>query len=118
VPVFSLIHFTSMLNLITGGILGLMVIFSVMRITGFLRNMNISLMQHMITGLWGLLLIFVVLTLLEAPAASAVLICVPASLIMATNYDTMKNLKWANVFIIVFFLLIFVNNYYFLFHAS
>ncbi|MBE0649741.1 MAG: hypothetical protein IH595_02760 [Bacteroidales bacterium] len=118
IPIFSLIHFPSLLNLITGGILGAMVILSLIQVIGVLRTMNIDLMQHTMTTLWGLLMIFLILTLLEAPVESAVLICVPASLVLAVNYDTMKNLKWANVFLMVFLLLILVNNYFSLFYAS
>lgn len=118
-PVFGLIHFTSVFNLITGSILGLMVIFAVLQIISSLSSMNINVMQHVLTTLWGLLLIFVILTLLEAPVESAALICVPATLILATYYDSMKKkLKWANLFLIGFLVLILVNNYHFLFYAS
>ena len=118
IPVFGLIHFASLFNLITGGILGIMVAFSVMKIITFLRSMNVSIMQHTMTTLWGLLLIFLILTLFEAPAESAVLICVPASLILANYYGSLKKLKWANLFLIVFFVMVLANNYLFLFHAS
>lgn len=117
-PVFSLVHFPSLFNLITGGILGIMVAFSVMKIITFLRSMNISIMQHMMTTLWGLLMTFVILTLLEAPAESAVLICVPASFILANYYGSLKNLKWANIFLIIFLVMVLANNYLFLFHAA
>lgn len=118
VPVFGLIHFTSLFNLVTGGILGVMVIFAVLEIITSLRSMNVRILQHVMAVLWGLLLIFVILTLLEASVESAVLICVPAALILATYYDFMKKLKWANLFVTIFLILILANNYHFLFYAS
>lgn len=117
-PVFGLIHFVSIFNLITGGILGLMVILAVLKILGTLGSMNINTMQHVMATLWGLVIIFVILTLLEAPVESAVLICVPASIILANYYDSLKKLKWANIFLIIFLILILTNNYHFLFYAS
>jgi hypothetical protein len=118
VPVFGLIHFPSVFNLIPGIILGLMVIVSVLQILSSLRSMSINVMQNIMTVLWGLLLIFIILTLLEAPAASAILICVPASFILANYFDSLNKLKWANLILIAFLVLIMVNNYHFLFYAS
>ena len=118
VPVFGLIHFPSVINLIPGIILGLMVIVSVLQILSSLRSMSITVMQNMMATLWGLLLIFFILTLLEAPVQSAILICVPASLILANYFDTLNKLKWANLILIAFFVLIMVNNYHILFYAS
>ncbi len=118
VPVFGLIHFPSVFNLIPGIILGLVVIVSVLQILSSIRNMSINIMQNVITTLWGLILIFVILTLLEAPVESAILICVPASLILANYFDSLDKLKWANMILIAFLVLIMVNSYHLLFYAS
>lgn len=117
-PAFGLIHFPSVFSLIPGIVFGLMVIISALQILSSLRSLNIKAIQNIVTMLWGLLLIFIILTIMGEPAASAILICVPASLILANYFDSLHKLKWANLILITFLILIFINNYHFLFYAS
>jgi len=117
-PAFGLIHFPSVFSLIPGIFFGLMVIISALQLLSSLRILSIKVMQNIETILWGLLLIFIILSFKGNPAASAILICVPASLILANYFDSLHKLKWANLILITFLILIFINNYHFLFYAS
>lgn len=117
-PTPGLVHFSTIYSLILSLLFALIVLYSVLKISSSLRSMSINIRQHILVSLWGLLFIFMVLTLFEASADVALLISVPTSLILAAYFEGMKKLKWASLIILTFLILVLANNYLFLFHAS
>lgn len=90
----------------------------VLSLLGGLSSYNISQRQHILVNLWGLLFSSLVVFLLAVPMQALYITAVPASLILGTFFSQMKRLKWANLFVLLWILSIFINQYLPLFYAA
>ena len=77
---------------------------------GRLSSLNISLRQHALVSLWGLLFCSLVVMFFDAPIEALMLTALPASLIVGIFFAQIKKLKWANLFVLLWILFVFINH--------
>lgn len=110
--------FTRNFDVILFTITALATLTGVFSLLGKLSSFNISLRQHTVVSLWGLVLTSFIIFLFAAPVQVLLLLALPASLILGAFFSRIKRLRWANIFILLWVLLIFLNHYLPLFHAA
>jgi len=85
---------------------------------GRLSSFNISLRQQVSVSLWGLLFSLLIVFLFAVPIQALMFAALPASLVIGTFFSRLKRLKWANLFVLLWILFIFVNHFLPLFYAA
>ncbi len=118
-------HFREILNPFAGNLdlamfllVALTILTGVFSVLGRLSSFNINLRQHASVSLWGLLFSVLIVFLFNAPVQVLMLSALPASLIVGTFFSRMKRLKWANLFVLLWILFIFVNHFLPMFYAA
>jgi len=110
--------FTGSLDLMVFLLVTLTILIAAFTILGKLSSFNISLRQHASVSLWGLLFSLLIVFLFAAPIQVLMLYALPTSLIVGTFFSRMKRLKWANLFVLLWILFIFINHLLPLFYAA
>jgi len=103
--------FAGSLDLIMFLLVALIILTGAFSILGSLSSFNISLRQHASVSLWGLLFSLLIIFLFATPIQVLMLAALPASLIVGTFFSRMKRLKWANLFLLLWILFIFINHF-------
>ncbi len=85
---------------------------------GRLSSLNISLRQHTLVSLWGLLFISLMVLLFAVPTQALIITAMPAALILGSFFSRIKKLKWANLIVLLWLLFIFINHLLPLFHVA
>jgi len=83
-----------------------------------LSSFNISLRQHAVVSLWGLLFTLLIVFLSAAPVQALMLTGLPAALVTGIFFSRIKRLKWANLFVLLWILLLFINHFLPLFYVA
>jgi len=83
-----------------------------------LTSFNISLRQHVTVSLWGLFFTLLIVFLFATPVQALMLTALPASFVIGIFFSRMKRLKWANLFVLLWILIVFINHFLPLFHAT
>jgi len=99
-------------------LVALIILIAALTIFSKLSSFNISLRQHASVSLWGLFFSLLIVFLFAAPIQVLTLAALPASLIVGTFFSQMKRLKWANLFVLLWVLFIFINHFLPLFYAA
>ncbi|GMT44863.1 MAG: hypothetical protein IEMM0006_0695 [bacterium] len=110
--------FTRNFDVILFTITALTTLTGVFSLLGKLSSFNISLRQHSVVSLWGLVFSSLIVFLFAAPVQALLLLALPASLILGAFFSRIKQLRWANLFVLFWILLIFLNHYLPLFHVA
>ncbi len=110
--------FSDNTDLIMFLLVALLTFAGVLSILGRLSSFNISLRQHMSVSLWGLFFTVLVVFLFAAPVQALAVTVLPVSLIIGLFFSRMKRLKWVNLFVLLWLLLIFINHFLPLYYAS
>jgi hypothetical protein len=91
--------------------IALTTLFAFFSLLGKRSTFNISLRQHIAVNLWGLAFTFLLWVLFANPLWSLILCALPAALVQAAYFSRLQKLKWANLWIWVWILLIFANHF-------
>ena len=110
--------FTRNFDVILFTITALTTLTGVFSLLGKLPSFNIGLRQHSMVSLWGLVSVLLIVFLFATPVQALLLLALPASLILGAFFSRINRLRWANIFILLWILLIFLNHYLPLFHAA
>ncbi len=110
--------FTSNFDVIFFAITALTTLTGTFFLLGKLSSFNIGLRQHSVVNLWGLVFSSLVVFLFSAPVQVLILLSLPAALILGAFFSRINRLRLANIFILLWILLIFLNYYLPLFYAS
>lgn len=110
--------FTRNFDVILFSITALTTLTGVFYILDKLPSFNIDMRQHSAVSLWGLVFSSLIVFLFAAPVQALLLLALPASLILGAFFSRIKRLRWANIFILLWVLLIFLNHYLPLFHVT
>ncbi len=118
-------HFREIVNPFAGNLdlmvfllVALIILTGAFSILSSLSSFNINLRQHASVSLWGLLFCLLIVFLFAAPIQVLTLTALPASLIVGAFFSRMKRLKWANLFVLLWILFIFINHFLPLFYAA
>ncbi len=87
-------------------------------LVGKLSSFNISMRQHTLVGLWSLFFCSLIVFLFARHTQALMLTALPAALVISAFFSRIKKLKWANFFVLLWMLFIFVNHFLPLFHAA
>ncbi len=110
--------FTRNFDVILFTITALTTLTGIFYLLGRLSSFKIGLRQHSVVSLWGLVFSSLIVFLFAAPVQALLLLSLPASLVLGAFFSRIKRLRWANIFILLWILLIFLNHYLPLFHAA
>ncbi len=118
-------HFREIVNPFTGNLdlmmfllVALIILIGAFSILDSLSSFNISRRQHASVSLWGLLFSLLIVFLSTAPVQALMLTALPASLVIGIFFSQMRRLKWANLFVLLWILFIFINHLLPLFYAA
>ena len=103
----------ALFGLITG-----VTLVAVLQILGNLQSVKINRRQHALVSLWGLIFTASAVLLFNPPLQAFLLITVPESLVLGMFFSQIKKLRWAERFVLLWILFVFVNQYLSLFHAA
>ncbi len=118
-------HFREMENPFSGTfdlviflLVSLIIFVAAFSLIGRMSSLNIGLRQHASVSLWGLLFPVSVIILLAVPIQALTILVIPASFVAGAFFSRLKRLKWANLLIMLWLLLILINHYLPLFYAA
>lgn len=102
------------LFILNAGVTLIAVLWLMNRLQGF----KINLRRHILVSLWGLFFTALVLFVFETPRQTIIILTVPASVVLGTFFSQIKKLRWAERFVLLWILFVFINRYLPLFYAS
>ncbi len=118
-------HFREMLNPFAGNlelVMFLLILLTtltgVFSLVGSLSSFNVSRRQHASVSLWGLLFSSLIIFMFKVPIQALMFAALPASVVIGSFFSRLKQLKWANLFVLLWILFIFVNHFLPLFYAA
>ncbi len=91
---------------------------AVLKILSKLQSFKINRRQHALVSLWGLIFTASAVLLFNPPYQALLLVTVPVSLVLGMFFSQIKKLRWAERFVLLWILFVFVNQYLSLFHAA
>jgi hypothetical protein len=110
--------FISRMDLIVLVLAGLITLAGTLGEAGRLSGYNISLRQHTAVNLWGMAFLTLLLLVFQVPFQALILLSPPAALVLGRRFSQPKKPKKAEMLILFWILLTFINQYLPVFHAS
>jgi len=110
--------FSDNLDLAMFLLVALIILIGAFSTLGRLSSFKISMRQHASVSLWGLLFSLLIVFIFAAPIQVLMLTTLPAALVAGIFFSQMRRLKWANLFVLLWILFIFINHLLPLFYAA
>ncbi len=110
--------FASLPDLFMFFLVALFTLTAALWLAGNFSGFNVNRRQHALVGLWGIVFTAFVLFFFRVPPQALILLAGPSALILGTFFSGIKNLKWANLSVVIWMVLTFLNQYHPFFHAS
>ncbi len=103
--------FQSVMDLAMFAFISFVTLLASLWLTGNLQSLKINLRQHGLATLWGIVFTFLPLLLFNTPLPALILMVVPSSLVLGTFFTRIKKLRWAERFVLLWILFVFINQY-------
>jgi len=109
-------RFNSVLNINTFDLailvtIAIFLVIAVLKTLAKLNEKNINLRRNLIISIYYLLVSIVIFILFAPGSGAALIMVIPAGIIMSNAYHDLRNFRWYNIFFSMLAVLIMVNQY-------